>query len=213
MALPGILYGADVIPLSDTAVGSIETIQYQVGKSALCIPQSTAGPAVHLELGWKSVQLLVDEAVLRFFLRAMDPSFKGSGLVTSCMAWARSSTTSPYSANLLRLAVFYNVSLTNLPPLTLKSLRDHWITRLLARVQSLPSLSLLPISPPWWRPTRFLESTRWSQVLVKFRTMNAGLGNRDAYRGAVAVSQDDGRVVRCPLCLIGPNNELHLVMH
>ena len=178
--LSGILYGADVIPLSDTVVGSIETIRCQMGKSALLIPQSTANPAVHLELGWKPVQLLVDKAVLRFFLRATDPSFKGSGLVTSCMAWARSSTTSPYSANLLRLAVFYNVSLTNLPPLTLKSLRDHWVTRLLARVQSFPSLSLLPISPPWWRPTRFLESTRWSQVLVKFRTMNAGLGNRDA---------------------------------
>ena len=45
------------------------------------------------------------------------------------------------------------------------------------------------------------------------RTMNAGLGNCDAYRSADAVSQDDGRVVRGPLCLIGPNNELHLVMH
>ena len=43
--------------------------------------------------------------------------------------------------------------------------------------------------------------------------MNAGLGNRDAYRGADAVSQDDGRVTQYPLCLIGPNNELHLVMH
>ena len=211
--MPGILYGVDAIPISDTAIVSIETIQCQVGKSALLIPQSTANSAVHLELGWKPVQLLVDEAVLCFFLRVTDPSFKGSGLVTSCMAWARSSTSNPYTANLLCLAAFYNVSLTNLPNLTLKSLRDHWVTRLLTRVQSLPSLSLLPISPPWWRPSRFLESTHWSQVLVKFRTMNAGLGNRDAYRGADAVSQDDGRVTQCPLCLIGPNNELHLVMH
>ena len=43
--------------------------------------------------------------------------------------------------------------------------------------------------------------------------MNAGLGNRDAYRGAKAVSQDDGRVICCPLCFLGPNNQLHLVMH
>ena len=43
--------------------------------------------------------------------------------------------------------------------------------------------------------------------------MNTGLGNRNAYRGAEFVSQDDGRVVGCPLCLLGPNNELHLAMH
>ena len=130
VAMPGILYGADVIPLSDTAVGSIETIQFQVGKSALCVPQSTASPAVNLELGWKPVQLLVDEAVLGFFNRVTDPNFKGSGLVSSCMDWACSSTTSPYTTNLLCLAVFYYVSLTDLPSLTLKSLCDHWVTRL-----------------------------------------------------------------------------------
>ena len=43
--------------------------------------------------------------------------------------------------------------------------------------------------------------------------MNAGLGNRDYYRSADSLSQDDGRVTICPLCLLGPNTELHVLLN
>ena len=43
--------------------------------------------------------------------------------------------------------------------------------------------------------------------------MNAGLGNRDSYRSPDAMSQDDGRITYCPLCLQGRNDEIHLIMH
>ena len=42
--------------------------------------------------------------------------------------------------------------------------------------------------------------------------MNVGLGNRDTYYRNYAVFVDQGRVVVCPLCSKGPNNEIHLVM-
>ena len=42
--------------------------------------------------------------------------------------------------------------------------------------------------------------------------MNAGLGNRDGYRPADAASNTGGRVTLCPLCLQGPNNELHVTL-
>ena len=42
--------------------------------------------------------------------------------------------------------------------------------------------------------------------------MNAGLGNRDAYRAADSVSQDGGPVLQCPLCFQGSNNEFHMLM-
>ena len=42
--------------------------------------------------------------------------------------------------------------------------------------------------------------------------MNAGLGNRDHYRSADSLSQDDGHVTVCPLCLLGPNTELHVLL-
>ena len=42
--------------------------------------------------------------------------------------------------------------------------------------------------------------------------MNAGLGNRDYYRSADSLSQDDGRVTICLLCLLGPNTELYVLL-
>ena len=41
--------------------------------------------------------------------------------------------------------------------------------------------------------------------------MNAGLGNRVSYRAADSVMADGGRILVCPLCLQGPNDEVHLV--
>ena len=119
------------------------------GEIRTCVPQSTANPAVNIELGWKSVQLLVDEAVLRFYHWVTDPSFWGSGLVKSRMDWALSSPTGPYSANLQNLTVSYRVKLADLPSLTPKTILSHWVNHLLARVQSFPSLLLLWVSPPW----------------------------------------------------------------
>ena len=48
--------------------------------------------------------------------------------------------------------------------------------------------------------------------MIKFRTMNAGLGNRDSFRTADSISQDGGRVLQCPLCFQGSNDEFHLLM-
>ena len=93
--------------------------------------------------------------------------------------------TGPYWSYLLRLTRSCGVLLLDLYTLTHKTLTDHWVSLLLASVQSLPSLSLLSISPFWWCPSRFLEKAFWSRILVKFHMMNARLGNRDAYRGGI----------------------------
>ena len=60
-ALPGLLYAADVIPVSEDIIHGLETIQQQVGKSILGIPQSSANPIVNLELGWQPIQFLLEE--------------------------------------------------------------------------------------------------------------------------------------------------------
>ena len=43
--------------------------------------------------------------------------------------------------------------------------------------------------------------------------MNVGSGNRNHYYSGMAITVQGGRVVTCPLCLGGDNNELHLVMY
>ena len=62
--MAGVLYGADVIPLSPSAISLLEVIQNQVEKAIFGVPQSTANPMVCSDLGWKPVQMLVDEFIL-----------------------------------------------------------------------------------------------------------------------------------------------------
>ena len=213
IALPGLLYAADVIPVSDDIIHGLETIQQQVGKSILGIPQSSANPIVNLEMGWKPIQLLLEESVVRFYQRAHDPEFKGSHLVQSCMEWNKTHGETMYIQYLNKLINRHNLSLDTLKLLKHSTLLEYHKKGILQRVQQLPSLNILPIPRTWWTMQPHIEESKWSRTLVKFRCMNTGLGNRDSYRALDAMSQDDGRVTYCPLCLQGRNDEIHLILH
>ena len=213
IALPGLLYAADVIPVSDDIIHGLETIQQQVGKSILGIPQSSANPIVNLEMGWKPIQLLLEESVVRFYQRAHDPEFKGSHLVQSCMEWNKTHGETMYIQYLNKLINRHNLSLDTLKLLKHSTLLEYHKKGILQRVQQLPSLNILPIPRTWWTMQPHIEESKWSRTIVKFRCMNTGLGNRDSYRALDAMSQDDGRVTYCPLCLQGRNDEIHLILH
>ena len=43
--------------------------------------------------------------------------------------------------------------------------------------------------------------------------MTTAFGNRNSYKVSDAMSQDDGRVIFCPLCLQGRNDEIHHILH
>ena len=213
IALPGLLYAGDVIPVSDDIIHGLETIQQQVGKSILGIPQSSANPIVNLEMGWKPIQLLLEESVVRFYQRAHDPEFKGSHLVQSCMEWNKTHGETMYIQYLNKLINRHNLSLDTLKLLKHSTLLEYHKKEILQRVQQLPSLNILPIPRTWWTMQPHIEESKWSRTMVKFRCMNTGLGNRDSYRALDAMSQDDGRVTYCPLCLQGRNDEIHLILH
>ena len=72
------------------------------------------------------------------------------------------------------------------------------------------SLHMTTIPQTWWRMAPHVNDTLWSGIIVAYRYMNAGLGNRDDYYRNIAVSTTTGRVIACPLCLRGPNNEVHI---
>ena len=74
------------------------------------------------------------------------------------------------------------------------------------------TLRLLPIPRKWWTLQNHVKNCRWSRMLIKFRTMNAGLGNRDSFRTADSISQDGGCVLQCPLCFQGSNDKFHPLM-
>ena len=54
------------------------------------------------------------------------------------------------------------------------------------------------------------ENCRWSKVLVTGEVKGHECSIRDAYNAADPVSQNEDRVLQCPLCFQGSNNEFHL---
>ena len=85
IAIPGILYATDAIPISNTVIEELE-----IGKALLGVPQSTANTVVQVELGWKPLRLLIELNKLRFFQRVYCDDFKGSELLKTCMEWCLS---------------------------------------------------------------------------------------------------------------------------
>ena len=204
VALPAILYGTDAVPILESTVNELEMIQNKLGKALMNIPPSSANPIINTELGWKPIRLRIAQSKLAFFKRCSDKDFKGNPLVKTCMEWNQSVKGSLYMTNLIFFLSIYseNSDFSNLNSKMLCSFHEDEI---LAKIQLLPSLKLLRIP--------HLLNSRWSSILSRFKVSNAGLGNRDAYRTADAVLESGGRVTLCPICLNGPNNEIHLLLH
>ena len=77
IAIPGILYATDAIPISNIVIEELEIVQNQIGKALLGVPQSTANTVVQVELGWKPLRLLLEINNLRFFQRVYAKILKG----------------------------------------------------------------------------------------------------------------------------------------
>ena len=212
IAIPGILYGTDAIPVSSAVIQEIEIIQNQVGKALLRVPQSTANVVVQVELGWKPFKLLVEKCKLHFFQRVNGQDFKGSSLLKACMQWCMLHPNNAYISNTMDILGHLGNSPRELMNISTKQLHQEYELAALTQIQEMVTLKLLPIPKKWWVLQSHVENTRWSTMIVKFRIMNAGLGNRDAYRAADSVCQDGGRILQCPLCYQGSNNEIHLLL-
>jgi len=212
IAIPGILYATDAIPISNTVIEELEVVQNQIGKALLGVPQSTANTVVQAELGWKPVRLLLELSKLRFFQRVYGEDFKGSEILKTCMQWCLSAQDNQYRKNLFNILGHHANSPEDLGSITRKQLIQVYELKILSQIQEMVTLKLLPIPRKWWTIQNHVENSRWSQMLSKFRSMNAGLGNRDAFRTADSVCQDGGRILQCPLCFMGSNDELHLLI-
>ena len=81
IAIPGILYATDAIPISNIVIEELEVVQNQIGKALLGVPQSSANTVVQVELGWKPLRLLLELSKLRFFQRVYCEDLKGSEIL------------------------------------------------------------------------------------------------------------------------------------
>ena len=212
VALPAILYGVEAVSVSEHIIQQLDLIQTKLGKSVLRIPYSSANTIIYTELGWKPIRLQIAAAKLRFFKRVEDREFKGSQLVKTCMEWNKGNGRSLYITNHDLLAKYREAD-QELREITMKQVHLIYQLEVQDSAQNPVSLRLTMVPTRWWKLTNFLANSRCSNVMTRFKCMNVGLGNRDAYRAAEAVAETSGRVLLCPLCLNGKNNEIHIALY
>ena len=114
------------------------------------------------------------------------------------MEWCLSMLGNQYRSNLFDILGHHAGSPEELMSITRKQLIQVYEMKVLTQIQEMVTLKLLPIPGKWWTLQIHVENSRWSQILVKFRLMNAGLGNRDAFRTVDSICQDSGRILQCP---------------
>ena len=66
VALPAILYGAEVIPMTKGTIDDIESCQSLIGKFILQVPRSTSNVAAQIDAGLKPVWSLIAQKVLKY---------------------------------------------------------------------------------------------------------------------------------------------------
>ena len=197
VAIPSILYGADIIPLDDATIKEVEKCQSRVGKFILAIPTSSASICSNIDAGLKPIWAIIAEKVLLYAHGTMSKplSFWPKIAMNENMALG---SKSPYFRYLLKWKQATD-SFDLAPTQIRKSVRKAAILDVVSK-QKLTSTSTFAMSFPqsssssrWFRPRAWVSDSGLSQVISQFRSCNAGLGNRGP-------AKDGMRYKLCPLC-------------
>ena len=196
-ALPAILYGVEVMPLTQGTIDEVEKCQSQVGKFILQLPRSTASVVSSIDAGLKPVWAVVAERVLMYAYHLLR---KPAGY------WPRiamniniaSGHKSPYLRYLDRWKAATRTSLLS-AKLIKKSVQRAAIVDVTYQLKK-TSTTTFAMSPPgsgsmstWFRPKPWVSDSCRTKILSIFRACNASLGNRGPTK--------DGRFFKlCPLC-------------
>lgn len=199
VALPSILYGSEVIPLTKGTISEIEKCQCSVGKFILQIPRSSANVSCHLDAGFKPVWAVVAERALLFAQSVMG---------RPATYWPKiamqenllNGSKNPYTKYLLKLKADCNILSLTTPNFIRKSVHKAAIASVLQEQKS-TYLTTFAMNGPesssnhrWFKPKAWVNDSGSSKIFAQFRACNTGLGNR----GPAA----DGQFHKlCPLCI------------
>ena len=197
IALPSILYGAEIIPLLDSTIKEVEKCQAAVGKFILQVPRSTANVCTNLDAGFRPVWAVVAEKVLLYASSTMGKpvDFLPKVAMTELL---QQGSKYPYVQYLLKWKI--KTDSFGISPKQIKSsVRAAAISSVISQ-QLLTSSSTFAMSYPgsspgnqWFRPKRWVTDSGLSKIFSDFRGCNAGLGNRAPAK--------NGRYYKlCPLC-------------
>ena len=209
-ALPAILYGCEVIPVTKDTLEVIERCQSRIGKFILQIPSSSSNAAVHIDAGLRPVWAVLAEKVVGYASTLLDKPndyWARLALVENINMGSRSSYTT-YLNKWKDIGNGYGVDLR----LIKKNVRSAAINGALRlqhdTLKTTFAMNAQPLGKAWFHPKAWVSDSGLSKTFAEFRVCNASLGNRGPTR--------DGRYFKlCPLCerdnIIALNNEVHMV--
>ena len=209
-ALPAVLYGTEVMPLTQGTISELEKCQSQVGKFILQLPRSSASVSASIDAGLKPIWSLVAEKVLLYACNTFRKN---------CSSWQRvamdvnlsAGVKSPYTRNLMKWKAAANCSLLS-TKLVKQSVSRAAVISVLdeQREHSTTMFAMSPPEPhahPWFKLKPWVTDSCRTKLFSEFRACNTGLGNRGPTK--------DGRFFKlCPLCsevgVDNINNEVNI---
>ena len=183
VALPSILYGSEIIPLTKGTISEIEKCQSSVGKFILQIPRSSANVSCNIDAGLKPVWAVVAEKALLFAKAIMSRpvSYWPKLAMRENLALGRQN---PYTKYLMRLKIDSNIVSLSTSKMIKKSVQKAAVDNVL-QLQKETYLTTFAMNGPgassnqkWFKPKTWVNDSGASKLLAQFRACNAGLGNR-----------------------------------
>ena len=213
VALPSILYGAEVMPLNQGTINEVERCQTLVGKFILQLPRNSANVCSYLDAGLRPIWAEVAKKVLKFSSSTMNrsPSYWPKVAMNEHIAMGANSM---YLRYLLKWK-----SATNsycLQSKQLNSCIDNAAIAQILKDQKIASSTTFAMNSPeksskrdWFSPKPWVNDSYFSKIIAEFRACNIGLGNRGPTK--------TGEFFKlCPLCakvnVKAINNEVHMLI-
>ena len=208
-ALPSILYGTEIIPLTQGTIDEIARCQNLVGKFILQLPKNSTNIVASIDGGLQPVWSLVAEKVLFYSSKVMKypASYWPKLAMEENLALG---TRSPYTKYLIKWK-----KATNTFGVTNKAMKDNILKAAIDDVvkeRMTNSTSSFPMNFPnitqrsvFFKPKWWVNDSGFCKIFAEFRSCNASLGNRGPTK--------DGRFFKlCPLCskqgITAINNEV-----
>ena len=196
-ALPSILYGSEVMPLTQATISEIEKCQTQVGKFILQLPRNSADVSAHLDAGLKPIWAVVAEKVLIYAHSTMGkPSSYWPKMAMNDHISIGSQ--SPYTRHLLKWKTATD-SFGLQPAQIRASVKHAAIVSVLNQQRStcVTTFAMNGSGPSssncWFKPKLWVTDSGFSKIISQFRACNIGLGNR--------APTTNGQFFKlCPLC-------------
>ena len=183
VALPSILYGSEIVPLTKGTISEIERCQSSVGKFILQIPRSSANVSCNIDAGLKPVWAIVAEKALLFARAIMSRpiTYWPKLAMRENLLVGREN---PYARYLMKLKVDSNIVSLNTPKMIRKLVKKAAVDHVL-QLQKETYLTTFAMNGPgtsshqrWFKPKAWVNDSGASKLMAQFRACNAGLGNR-----------------------------------